>query len=110
MSRRDYSQGQIRKVRSKCRDRCFYCKKDLSAGFRFDGRMIFDKVSIDHLTPISKGGGNTIDNMVLACPACNQDKADIEYDLFVARRIQKKPLGIQKQDGTYLIPKRNKTT
>ena len=31
---------------------------------------------VDHLVPLSKGGTNTVDNIVLACPACNQKKRD----------------------------------
>lgn len=31
---------------------------------------------IDHVHPISRGGSNTADNIVLACPHCNQSKSD----------------------------------
>lgn len=29
----------------------------------------------DHIIPVSRGGPNTIDNLLLACVACNRDKA-----------------------------------
>lgn len=31
---------------------------------------------VDHLVPVSRGGGNTIDNLVTACQACNTKKLD----------------------------------
>lgn len=37
----------------------------------------------DHKIPVSKGGGGTLDNLVLACGLCNQAKADMDYRTFV---------------------------
>ena len=45
------------------RGRCYYCKVKL--GKRWHG---------DHIIPLSKGGSNSIDNIVVACPDCNQSK------------------------------------
>lgn len=42
---------------------CFYCREAAADTF-------------DHLMPKSLGGVNTIDNLVPACLACNQAKAD----------------------------------
>lgn len=33
-------------------------------------------LTIDHLTPVSRGGGNTWSNTVTACEPCNRRKAD----------------------------------
>ena len=41
------------------------CKKDLT---------------IDHFIPLSKGGGNDINNLWTLCEACNREKADKIYD------------------------------
>ena len=41
---------------------CFYCKEK------------FDKLTIDHFIPLSKGGSNFIDNIVPACSRCNNLK------------------------------------
>lgn len=43
--------------------KCYYCKTDLANGYE-----------IDHIIPISRGGSNGIDNIVLACPGCNACK------------------------------------
>ena len=48
--------------------KCAYCMVDLNiTGFH-----------ADHVIPLSKGGHNTKDNIVLACPTCNQKKGDRE--------------------------------
>ena len=45
-------------------DSCAYCLKPLSNGIR----------SIDHVTPLSRGGAHDTDNVVLACMPCNARK------------------------------------
>lgn len=40
---------------------------------------------IDHKVPRAKGGKNTLDNLVLACVKCNQEKSDrYTYEEFLA--------------------------
>ncbi len=34
------------------------------------------RLTIDHIIPVSKGGKNTWDNVVIACENCNQKKGD----------------------------------
>ena len=29
---------------------------------------------VDHVVPLSRGGGNGVDNICLACPSCNSSK------------------------------------
>ncbi|MFJ8394370.1 HNH endonuclease [Streptomyces sp. NPDC094144] len=51
-------------------------KGDLFA--RWDGRCCYCDAPaehIDHVTPISRGGDDTLDNVVPACASCNLDKA-----------------------------------
>lgn len=49
------------------RDRgCVFCCK----------RLPFRLATIDHLIPQSKGGENTLDNLVVACVDCNSEKQD----------------------------------
>lgn len=45
---------------------CQYCGRRCSC----------DRLSIDHVTPRSRGGGTNWENCVLACVACNARKAD----------------------------------
>lgn len=42
---------------------CYYCKSS-------------DKLQIEHLIPLSRGGGHTEDNVTLACKACNLQKGN----------------------------------
>ena len=53
--------------------KCFYCNCDLNYEFH-----------VDHFYPISKGGSNYPDNLVIACPACNYSKNDKMPEEFIA--------------------------
>jgi 5-methylcytosine-specific restriction endonuclease McrA len=46
---------------------CIYCGKEL------------DKytITLDHMIPKSKGGNDTMDNLVASCKECNTEKADM---------------------------------
>lgn len=48
------------------RNRCQYCGR----------RFSVSELSIDHVTPVSRGGGNTWDNLVCACVRCNTRKGN----------------------------------
>ncbi len=39
-----------------------------------------DKLSRDHIQPVSKGGPNTWQNCVTACKSCNHEKADMTLE------------------------------
>lgn len=56
---------------------CFYC------GVAFSAEPGFDR-TIDHRLPRSQGGTDALVNMVFACRACNESKADRDEDTFVA--------------------------
>lgn len=45
---------------------CQYC------GVRFADKMLH----VDHIIPASMGGHSSLQNLVTACPKCNQDKSD----------------------------------
>ena len=46
--------------------RCYICGKEFSER----------KLSIDHIIPLSRGGGNSWENMITCCTACNFKKGD----------------------------------
>lgn len=43
---------------------CFYCKKPVAPG----------DLTIDHAEPAKLGGGDEIQNLLIACKPCNSDK------------------------------------
>lgn len=58
---------------------CFYCKR------KFSG----EKLTQDHMTPLSRGGGHTITNVAPACFSCNSSKKEMtsqEYFQYLGRR------------------------
>jgi 5-methylcytosine-specific restriction endonuclease McrA len=57
-------------------DECRYCQVVLTDENR----------TIDHVVPKSKGGGDSIKNLVLACQPCNIKKANLDLDDFLARK------------------------
>jgi CRISPR/Cas system Type II protein with McrA/HNH and RuvC-like nuclease domain len=40
------------------------------------------QATVDHMHPLSKGGSDSVQNMVLACSVCNNEKADMDYFAF----------------------------
>lgn len=70
--RKSFARRQRSKLSDKC---CFYCGGP--------------DESVDHLTPISRGGTNDPPNLVPSCIACNTMKADMTADEFIGhvRRI-----------------------
>lgn len=44
------------------------------------------RLEIDHVHPRSKGGSNRVSNLVIACRACNEAKADQPIEAFLADR------------------------
>lgn len=56
---------------------CFYC----GVRFRGDGKRAR---TIDHRIPRARGGTDALANLVFACHACNQRKADTDEAAFIA--------------------------
>lgn len=54
---------------------CFYCDKDVRQEY-----------TVDHLTPLARGGSDGPENIVIACASCNFHKADKTYEEFVAQK------------------------
>lgn len=61
----------IDEIKTKYDNKCAYCGKECS-----------NEYHIDHKLPLSRGGGNNIDNLALSCPTCNlkkNNKTDVEF-------------------------------
>lgn len=68
----EISQEAILKIEEK--NHCYYC-----------GELCNDDKTIDHKHPVSRGGTNDIDNLVVACRSCNcskNDKTEEEYRMW----------------------------
>lgn len=57
--------------------KCYYCGQNLWLG---DDVI---ECNIDHKQPTSRGGKDTIDNVVLSCTPCNSAKANLTEDEFL---------------------------
>jgi 5-methylcytosine-specific restriction endonuclease McrA len=56
--------------------RCHYCARPMTFRGPTPGEVQPDDLAtIDHVTPISRGGDNGIRNLVLACHRCNNAKS-----------------------------------
>lgn len=65
----------IDRLRRRQGNRCAYCGADLAN----------TGAHAEHKTPISRGGLNVAENLVLSCPACNQAKGTMTRDEFLRR-------------------------
>ena len=64
-----------RRLRLRDGDGCHWCGRRLRDPET--GRQARpDDATIDHVLPRSRGGGNLLSNLVLACPACNEERGD----------------------------------
>lgn len=74
-------------LRDRDGDLCHYCGTDMDFT-REDRRIRKAKATIEHVVPISAGGGHTFDNAVLACWGCNSDKRSEDAESFRDRRFR----------------------
>lgn len=66
--RRSVSRAQQDAVRRRAKGLCEYCHTA--------EQWQYVPFTVDHIVPISQGGGGTLDNLALACFHCNRRKAD----------------------------------
>lgn len=60
-----HTASDIRRQYRAQKGRCYYCNQPLG-----------DAYHVDHVIPLSRGGSNSPENIVIACPTCNLSKAD----------------------------------
>jgi len=53
---------------------CYFCKKHIED----------DEMTVDHLTPLSKGGKHEEKNMVVCCEKCNSEKGDMTETEYIS--------------------------
>lgn len=58
------------------RGRCYWC-----------GKKVGKKYDVDHVIPLSRGGSNGPDNIVIACPHCNRTKHNQMPEVFAGRLL-----------------------
>ncbi len=60
---------RIRKLLKRDGDRCHWCRVRLVADAP---EAAWDRLTVDHVVPRSRGGRNALTNLVLACGRCNR--------------------------------------
>ena len=68
-----FTPADIRALLKAQRGRCVYCQAD-----------IIDCYTVDHMTPLSRGGSNWPDNLQLLCVSCNSSKHDKTHDEYLS--------------------------
>lgn len=64
--------------------KCFYCDVDVVLSYKeFGGATDLNTATRDHIIPESKGGKTNLDNLVLACAQCNQQRKTMPADQFL---------------------------
>lgn len=58
--------------------RCAYCQKDLH-------HVGPESITLDHITPRSKGGKNSSDNLVTCCHLCNSARGNRKHTMFARK-------------------------
>lgn len=77
-ARRNLTENEWKEARFRIRHRdgpnCGYCGKEASP------------FHIDHVVPLSRGGSNDDDNLIVTCASCNQSKCDKTPDEWSPRQ------------------------
>lgn len=60
-----HTSSDVKRILMRQGKRCAYCKSSLQTDYH-----------VDHITPLSKGGGNNPANLQCLCPSCNLHKSD----------------------------------
>lgn len=71
-NRRKFSDYEKKTVYAKCNGKCAICGKPVK----------FQKMTVDHIKPLSQGGTNEFSNLQLACHSCNRLKNNFTEEEF----------------------------
>jgi hypothetical protein len=79
----DLLQFNVSKIRNN--NFCWYCGKEMSP----------NELTIDHVFPRSKGGGDDMDNIIMVCKKCNSSKGNMDlFEWYFTVRKEWPPLSI----------------
>jgi 5-methylcytosine-specific restriction endonuclease McrA len=67
---------KVRSLLSKFGKLCFYCNVEMIPRKPGQTNICDLAMTIDHVVPLSKGGSNKLENLVLCCNKCNRKKND----------------------------------
>lgn len=73
--------GKLARMHAASNGRCAYCNCTTKLKAPDDDP---ERATIDHVMPLSRGGGNSADNLALACRQCNNTKGSMTPREFVA--------------------------
>jgi 5-methylcytosine-specific restriction endonuclease McrA len=77
------------RARARAADGQFTSAEWLALAARYDGKCAYrgevGPLQVDHRTPLSRGGANSIDNILPACRKCNTEKGQLTEAEFRAR-------------------------
>lgn len=71
--RSEVNRRRFRKIIAKDEPPCHICGGEIAYDAHFLDPLSFH---LDHVTPIARGGSDTLDNCAAAHRACNRDKSD----------------------------------
>lgn len=66
---------------------CHYCNRNLVSTKPSEWRRFITKPTVDHATPLSRGGKDEPSNWRVCCKKCNQAKGNLTELEFAARKI-----------------------
>lgn len=63
--------------------KCAYCGVKLDLSLISKRGILPNKLTIDHIKPLTRRGMHTIDNVTCSCDQCNNSKAGLSIELFL---------------------------
>lgn len=88
--RRRLSASERRAVYNKMPGHCAYCGCEIE----------LREMQVDHVTPLRKGGTDTLDNMLPACRSCNHYKSTLTVQQF-RQMVERMPATLMRDSVTY---------
>lgn len=74
-----YTWAEVMKVFIQLGRTCAYCRQPVASG----------RLEPDHVVPLSRGGSNSITNVLPSCRDCNADKRDLMLDEWAEDRVRR---------------------